>query len=288
MSSHIQNILEQTLGDGARSTKYEIFFSFPYSDNNGAIAAPLILAKTTNFPAKQHVIADVKYKGRSIPVRGQVKYTQTWECSFYLSQDHSLKYAFENWIEALDGKHNYMQGVGEQRDLAAMQLASATNYSQEIKIFQRDFRDEHDTAEYTLHNVFPIEISPIQAGYENIGQLQEFTVTFSYSYFTMRTLKGAEGNFIDNLVSLVKDEAKSVALNLAGRVATNINSFIDRNISGTLDALNDFANGLTDVVPVSTDDKNSDLITGSSDIQNTIFTEIEKESNSFINDNSSN
>lgn len=250
MSSIVQNMLQRSVGDGARATKFQVLFQFTNPKSAPSAEDMMVLAKTTTFPGKSHATIDFKFKGRSIPLRGQTKYTQTWECTFYLTEDHTLKNAFENWIEALDEKHNYMQAlpasVAETQRLHSVKK----NYTTTIILYQRNFDDDQDTAVYHMHNVFPIEVSPIQYSYEQAGQIQEFTVTFAYSYFTMNTMKGRSGNFIDDLVDKWKSGAISMIQGYANQVADGINGFIKDAAGDTLNKLNDWAAGLTkDVFP---------------------------------------
>jgi len=202
MSSAIQNILERTLGDLARSSKYEVFFSFLDPTVNIGLEDLIMMGKTASFPGKQHTTIDFKYKGRSMPIKGQTKYTQTWECTFHLTEDHLLKSAFENWVEALDQTHNYID-ISKNPSVGGLQNIHNTtgNYTRQIFIYQKNFFDDSATAEYVLENAFPIEVSPVQTSYESIGSVQEFTVTFAYSHYTSRTIKGQKGNFIDEIVA---------------------------------------------------------------------------------------
>ena len=105
MANVIQTMINNALGDGARSTKFECYIGL---DTFGAGSKTLsAMVKASGFPSKSHDVIDFKFKGRSIPLRGQVKYDQTWSCSFYMDESHTLKKAFSDAIEALDEVHNY-------------------------------------------------------------------------------------------------------------------------------------------------------------------------------------
>lgn len=266
MSSIVQNMLQNALGDGARATKFEVFFQFTNPKTGISDDDLIALVKTTNFPGKSHTTIDFKYKGRSIPIKGQTKYSQTWECTFYLTEDHKLKYAFENWIEALDQKHNYYYdyelaaaGVDETQRLHSV----TNNYTTTINLFQKSFDDKTQRAKYTLYNVFPIDVSPIQYSYESIGQIQEFTVTFAYSYFTMEVLKGKSGNFIDTLVGKFKNAVTGAFNAAATAIGDSIMSMIGGGPGDTLDKLNNWAKGVNiDLTPPLTNNTISDLVGG--------------------------
>lgn len=279
MSSAIQNIMQKTLGDGARATKFEVLFEF----TNPRTALPpqdaMALVKTTSFPGVSHSTMDFKYKGRSVPLRGQVKYNQTWECTFYLTQDHALKHAFDNWIVALDEVHGYaMNGQGGAYLNDTRRLHAQRGYTTTIKLYQKDFEDTTSTAEYTLFNVYPTEVTPVQYSYDGTGQIQEFTVTFAYSYFTMGILKGGAGNFIDTLVGKFKDASKSLVDGVIGNLSNSINSFVKDAVGDTLNKLNDWASGLsTDIMSSFSDKAFGDLVeggTGQTGMVNGIYNEV--------------
>lgn len=264
MSSAIQNIMQKTLGDGARSSKFDVLFEFTNPKSALPPQDAMALVKSTSFPGVTHSTMDFKYKGRSVPLRGQVKYTQTWECTFYLQQDHSLKHAFDNWIVALDEMHGYAaNGAGGAYLNETRRAHAQRGYTTTIKLYQRDFDDTTNTSEYTLFNVYPTEVTPIQYSYDSTGQIQEFTVTFAYSYFTMSILKGGAGNFVDTLIGKFKDAGRSLVDGAIGNLSNSINSFVKDAVGDTLNKLNDWASGLsTDILPAMSDKAFGDLVEG--------------------------
>ena len=247
MSSHIQNLVQNVLGDGARSSKYDVMLQFTNPNLFPDQRNVAVLIKNSNFPSKSHQTIDLKYKGRSIPVRGQVKYTHTWECTFYLNENHSIKNAFEAWIEALDEKVNYPPADSNLVASTKKKHSSLEDYTKDICIYQQNFEDTSQTARYILHNVFPIEVSAVQVSAEGPGQLLEFTVTFSFSYFDLDVVKGSAGNFIDGvfnrLQSAIQSGAGTILDALNSRLNTEINNFMSAsglsNLQSTIDeALN--------------------------------------------------
>jgi len=263
MSSAIQNILERTLGDGARPTKFDVIFEFTNIKTGFDKDSMLAMAKAASFPSKAHTSIDFKYKGRSIPLKGQVKYTQIWECTFYLTEDHKLKNAFEIWIEALDQKHNYYN-VADTANVSNTQIIhSKNNYVREIKIHQKNFDDSSITAEYTLHNAFPTEVSAIQTSYESIGQVQEFTVIFAYSHFTMKVNKGKAGNFIDEFIDRISKTGQSMISGSLNTLGNSVNSFIKDASGNATNELSDWGSGLSNnVIPRTSSKINTDLVSG--------------------------
>lgn len=201
MATHYQNLMNSTLGDGARATKFDVqmFFASPNILTDSDVSR--FLAKTAQMPGKSHEVIDFKYKGRSIPIKGQVKYGQTWEVTYYLTEDHKFKSEIELWIESLDQQHNYHYRLSDIKGLqSAQKYNSDSRYFGSAKVVQKNFENTQDTAIYTLYNLFPISTSTIEYSAEAVGQVQEFTVTFAYSHYVLEVLKGEAGNFIDGLI----------------------------------------------------------------------------------------
>lgn len=194
MANVVQSMIYTALGDGARSSKFECFIgleTFEFGAGSKTISA---MAKSSAFPSKSHDVIDFKFKGRSIPLRGQVKYDQTWTCSFYMDESHTLRNAINNAIEALDEIHNY----GDVNStVARQQVFNSSRYTNTMTIIQLDFDASQTMAIYTLYNAFPKNMSQVDTDYSEIGKIQEFSVEFSYSHFDMETVKGPDGSFID-------------------------------------------------------------------------------------------
>jgi len=243
MSSAVQNILHNTIGDGARSAKFNVMFSFTNPKANPDSSALIAQGKTSSFPGKSNTTIDFKYKGRTIPIKGQVKYTQSWECTFYLTEDHTLKHELENWIEALDQQHNYLN-PSDTKSVRETQIShNAHGYTQTAYIYQRDFEDARDTAKYTLFNVYPTEISPVQVSYESRGELLEFTCTFTYSHYSMETIQGSQGNFIDQAVGKAFDAANGIIDGAVSKIQDAIGGFAS-DMFGNASKLGDLASGM--------------------------------------------
>jgi len=199
MSAGVQNILDKIIGDGARSTKYEVYFSFVDSAVDITEEDLIYMGKTASFPGKSHTPVNFSYKGRKIPIKGQVKYTQVWDCSFYLTEDHRLKHAIENWLESLDNIH-YDASVNKGLSTAiSAKKQSDGKYVTDIHIFQKDFDGVNNRAKYVLHNAYPTNISNVATDTSATSNILEFAVTFSFSHYTMEILTAEQGNFVDNL-----------------------------------------------------------------------------------------
>lgn len=193
MANYIQNILSNVLEDGARSAKFECYINFRLPDGYDSRKVGY-LVKTSKFPGKSHDLIDFKYKGRSVPIKGQVKYDGTWTCTFYLTEDHKLKKAFEDWIESIDQIHNYYESS----------VLKPREYLQTFTITQLDFdlTPNNPKAGYILYNCFPISITPVDVDYSAVGNVLEFSVEFAYSHFEY-------GNNLDDIRTLPEENIQA-------------------------------------------------------------------------------
>lgn len=253
MSSHIQNMLHTVLGDGARSTKFDVGMQFTSGDapNNDNVA---VSVKTTSFPGKTHTPIDFKYRGRSIPVRGSTKYSQTWECTFYLDESHSLKRAFELWIEALDETVNYGM-EDETNGLSSLQNRHYSDtFHKDINLYQLSFDETEQTSKYTLHNAYPIGISTTNVSYEGDGKVSEFTVTFAYTHYLHEILRGNDGNFVDSMLT--------TATEISTSLSTSISSFVSDSVGNSTNLLNDLVDNNTNTSTTTLDNTTLQFNTG--------------------------
>lgn len=191
MANVIQTMLNNAIGDGARSTKFDCVIGLDTFLPGSKMLSSIV--KTSSFPGVSNEIIDLKFKGRNIPLRGQTKYENTWTCTFYLDEAHTLKKAFQDEIESLDAHtFDYVTGV-----VSNAQNRNATNYTRTMTIVQLDFDGTQQTAVYNLYNVFPKTVQQVDVDYSEIGKVQEFTVEFSYSHFDSLNVKSSNGSFVD-------------------------------------------------------------------------------------------
>lgn len=264
MADVIQGMLQSALGDAARSTKFEAYLNFNTAALGPENTEVYLHVKTTQFPGKNYEPIDLRYKGRSIPIRGQVKYDNTWSCTFYLTEGHELKIAFEDWIESLDQTQNMSSNLSSA--VRAGQ-AQSSNFASEFMIAQMDFTGESQTTVYNLHNILPKSVSAVPVDYSSVGTILEFTVEFSYSHYTAvrvggvklpakggggptisgnsavssnsnMTLRGRGTNLLNDLENKLKDSANSALKN-------SIDSVLSGNFSNLGNIATNFAGGAT-------------------------------------------
>lgn len=182
--SLLDNIFK-TLGDGARSTRYDI--EFYHNDTKITNRDVGILCKTASVPNRQLNSIPIKYKGRDVYIPGQTKYTGTYDCEFFCPENHNIRDYFEKW----------QQGIEMRSDLVAFNpddeksVITGINGLETITIYQLKFNDcelKEATKKYKLYGVYPLEISAMNYDSSGPGNVLTFTVTFQYTYYTVESV----------------------------------------------------------------------------------------------------
>lgn len=186
------DLLDSILGDAARPSKFRAEINFPSAISQEYGAEKLdILLKSTAIPGRKTDSIIFMYLGKPIPIKGQTKYDQNIDMSFYLEENHGAKFGFEKWIDSLD---NF--GYSESSDSVS---TSNGQYRGEVKIYQYDFNTATDMICYTLYNVFPDSISTVELNSESTGAVSDVTVSFSFSHYDVEVLSenkiDSGGNF---------------------------------------------------------------------------------------------
>lgn len=206
------NLIRQVLGDGARNTKFDIIFQFSNPATYNKVRDAAVLVKTASFPGVQHTPVNLMYKGRPIPVRGQVKYTNTWECTFYMPENHDLKVAFETWIQALD-ETVYFSENPTSGESSTRRRHNSSGYTVDITLYQLNIDENKQRARYVLHNAFPIEVQSVSIQAEQPAGIEELSVTFSYAYFTEKSATDYQNIITDGLDELASQITTGLGAN---------------------------------------------------------------------------
>ena len=161
--------LKSALGAGARASKYLVNFSIPSTvPTTSQLENASVLCKATTFPAMTLGVIEAYTQGRKLPIPGDTSYTNSWNLTFYTTEDHGLRRDMIAWLKACDHFQNNQHSgnpSGVMGELSISQLDSAGA----------------ETAKYTFHNVFVAEVGELSVGGDQIDTLLEFDTTFTFS-----------------------------------------------------------------------------------------------------------
>ena len=184
--ANYQDLLKKYLNDGARNTRFDVKLVVPIQiDNNYNDSQALsIMCKTTNFPSRTIQAQNIIFRGRTVAIPVSSKYSNTWTCTFYNDENHLLRKLFEQWIDAVDSKSDYTSFTDDLKGLLGGDIVKDEIKIEQYSNITNDFRTALPTATWTLYGVFPTDITVIELGSETEA-LEEFTVTFAYTYYTI-------------------------------------------------------------------------------------------------------
>ncbi|MHB8098012.1 MAG: hypothetical protein ACYDD5_00270 [Sulfuricurvum sp.] len=163
--------LKDTLKMGSRGNKYKVMLAAPMGPTDDFIVNTL--AKGGAIPAKTVGTIDVWSQGRKLVIAGDAAYENTWNLTFYNTQDHALRTGFDKWMLFIDSIDSHSRGASEHSAYMA----------EGAQIQQLSTTDNSVTATYNFYNLWPTSISAIDMADDQQDTVTEFSVDFAYSYW---------------------------------------------------------------------------------------------------------
>lgn len=176
--------LKSALGSAARPNKYRINFSIPAAvPTKSNLSAADALCKASSFPSMTIGQIEVFNQGRKLVIPGDTTYTNSWQLTFYQTEDHALRQDLITWARATDHFQNNQHSgnpTAIMGEMSVEQLDSAGNA----------------TARYVFHNVFVTEVGEVTVGDDQQDTAMEFDCTFSFTDWEPETVGSATLNDI--------------------------------------------------------------------------------------------
>lgn len=183
--ANYRELLETALNQGARSTKWNIIIPDKNFDKTLSL-----LAKDVTLPNVGVKSITFKYKGREIPIGGQVKRTNEFSISFLTDSEHKIRKFFEDWVLKFDAR-SYGSSF-EDSSYSSSLKSSITNENslyRNITIMQYPFDCDIDvdsnvkpTAQYTMYGCFPTDVGSFSYVNDNESIL-DLKVQFNCTYY---------------------------------------------------------------------------------------------------------
>ena len=153
---------------GSRPNLFNVTINTP---SGIAIPNHQILCKSGAVPGLTIGVIEVPYKGRRIKLPGDRTFAE-WTATFVADQAHTLRAGFEAWMSGIAGNDF---GSNAFRTLSG-------DYKTSVVVDH--LKDDGSVVKsYTLREAFPTDVSQIDLSYDSTDAIEEFTVTFQYSYF---------------------------------------------------------------------------------------------------------
>jgi len=179
ITSNVSSFL-QKVSQGVRPNMFQVDIQFPDSTGGDSELAGF-MCKSANLPASNVGVIEVPFRGRTVKIAGDRTF-DNWSATFINDKDFKARSYFEKWLNE----------INTHQDNTAPLIDPGT-YGRTIIIRQLEKDDSPEGDElrsYKLWYAFPTSASAIDLAYDSNDQIEEFTIEFQYSYWTV----GATGD----------------------------------------------------------------------------------------------
>lgn len=128
-------------------------------------------AKGASIPGHSVNMVGIPFQGRLFKYPGEKNFAD-FSITVINQENYDLRKEFELWAKEISDN---LTG-GSTRNIKKIWR----------NIIVSQFKSDHSesTIYFELHDAFIVDISPMELNWENVSATQDFTVTFSYQYYT--------------------------------------------------------------------------------------------------------
>ena len=186
-SRSITNFRDRLVGGGARPNMFEVNITLPEQiAPNGDISQDMrFLVKGAEIPAAVIGNIPVPFRGRVLPVAGDRTFP-TWTVTVINDAQFNIRDAMEQWSNLIN---DLQFDVGD---------INPADYQTKAEVFQLSRQSQGSGGQsagkggeiiqtlrtYNFEGIYPTEVSAIALDYGATDQIEEFTVTFNYLFWT--------------------------------------------------------------------------------------------------------
>ena len=179
MTTKLNNFLSK-IGEGVKPNMFVVdvnwpsdLASAPSGDNKELVN---LLCKSTALPASNIGVIEVPFRGRTVKIAGDRTF-DNWSATFINDKEMKSRAYFESWLQSIN---SHKANTANEID--------PTEYGRTVVIKQLE-KDNSPSGDelrsYKLWYAFPISTSAIDLAYDSNDQIEEFSVEFQYSYWTV-------------------------------------------------------------------------------------------------------
>ena len=174
ITSNVSSFL-QVVKQGVRPNMFQVDISFPGSvDADQTLVS--YMCKSAVLPASNIGVIEVPFRGRTVKIAGDRTF-DNWSATFINDKDMKARAYFEKWLNIINTHKANTAGV-----------IDPTAYGTSVVVRQLE-KDENSNGtelrSYKLWYAFPTSSSAIDLAYDSNDQIEEFSVEFQYSYWTV-------------------------------------------------------------------------------------------------------
>ena len=174
ITSNVSSFL-QVVKQGVRPNMFQVDISFPDSVDADAELVSY-MCKSAVLPAANIGVIEVPFRGRTVKIAGDRTF-DNWSATFINDKEMKSRAYFESWLQSIN---SHKANTANEID--------PTEYGRTVVIKQLE-KDNSPAGDelrsYKLWYAFPISTSAIDLAYDSNDQIEEFSVEFQYSYWTV-------------------------------------------------------------------------------------------------------
>ena len=180
-SNNVSSFL-QKVRQGVRPNMFEVQLKFPGQiglSSGGDDNLLTLMCKSAALPASNVGVIEVPFRGRTVKIAGDRTF-DNWTATFINDKKMEVRSRFEEWLMAVN-EH-------EGNKTKAPNGVDPTQYTVPVQVKQLEKNEEEGgrvLRQYKLHYAFPTSVSAIDLAYDSNDQIEEFSVEFQYSYWTV-------------------------------------------------------------------------------------------------------
>lgn len=173
----ISNFREQ-LGAGSRPNLFLVKFTAPIAYSFTGFE---YVCRAASLPASTIGLIEVALNGgRKLKIGGDRQFIE-WTTIVLNDEGFSIRNRLEAWQDAIVKTNYNLTSVGN-RTVGTNTLITGTA---EIYQLDADGKAIPGAGQYKLHHCWPSDLSAIDLSYDTTDTIEEFTVTWSYDYYTI-------------------------------------------------------------------------------------------------------
>jgi len=172
------NDLRTAMGMGVRPNLFRVTFAAGFIAAQGSQAS--VLVKSAALPGESIGMIEVPHVGgRRLKVAGDRTFTD-WTMTVLNDKDYTVRTALETY-------QNKFVDIDYSKSTLGKRLANGAQAALTVVTIQQlDADGERTLRTYTLNNCFVTEISTIDLSYDSSDAIEEYTVNWTYDYFTVK------------------------------------------------------------------------------------------------------
>lgn len=162
-------------GGGARANMFNVMCEFPgYAGGDKELTS--FMCRGAQVPGSTIAAIDVPFRGRIVKLAGDRSFAD-WTVTIYNDTNFSVRDAFENWMDGMNS---------HQGNLGTFANDAGSTYATDWDVEHLD-QTGAVIKTYKLRNAFPVDLSTIELAYDQASEIETFTVTIAYDYWTSNT-----------------------------------------------------------------------------------------------------